>query len=68
MVATNDCHYLKQEDAKAHEVLLCIQTQNTINDKYRMSFETDQLYLKSPRGNGPELSNGPPRPWTSRPR
>ena len=48
VAATNDCHYLRQEDAKAHEVLLCIQTQNTIHDKSRMSFETDQLYLKSP--------------------
>jgi DNA polymerase-3 subunit alpha len=48
LVATNDCHYLKREDARAHEVLLCIQTQNTINDKSHMSFESDQLYLKSP--------------------
>ncbi len=49
VVATNDCHYLRQEDAKAHEVLLCIQTQSTLNDKSRMSFESDQLYLKSPQ-------------------
>ena len=48
VAATNDCHYLKSSDAKAHEVLLCIQTQSTIHDKGRMSFETDQLYLKSP--------------------
>jgi DNA polymerase-3 subunit alpha len=48
VVATNDCHYLRREDAKAHEVLLCIQTQSTINDKSHMSFESDQLYLKSP--------------------
>jgi len=48
VVATNDCHYLKRLDAKAHEVLLCIQTQATINDKKHMSFNTDQLYLKSP--------------------
>ncbi|HPI92927.1 MAG TPA: DNA polymerase III subunit alpha [Deltaproteobacteria bacterium] len=48
VVATNDCHYLKPEDAKAHEVLLCIQTQNTIHDKGRMTFESDQLYLKGP--------------------
>jgi len=48
-VATNDCHYLLQSDAKAHEALLCIQTQTTLHDKGRMSFETDQLYLKSPQ-------------------
>jgi DNA polymerase-3 subunit alpha len=49
VVATNDCHYLRKADAKAHEALLCIQTQSTIHDKSRMTFETDQLYLKSPR-------------------
>ncbi|HHO77013.1 MAG TPA: DNA polymerase III subunit alpha [Deltaproteobacteria bacterium] len=48
LVATNDCHYLRKEDAKAHEALLCIQTQSMIHDKDRMTFETDQLYLKSP--------------------
>ncbi|MCD6570932.1 MAG: DNA polymerase III subunit alpha [Deltaproteobacteria bacterium] len=48
IVATNDCHYLNPSDARAHEVLLCIQTQSTINDKNHMSFNTDQLYLKSP--------------------
>ncbi len=49
VVATNDCHYLLRSDAKAHEALLCIQTQTTMHDKGRMSFETDQLYLKSPQ-------------------
>ncbi|HOI07743.1 MAG TPA: DNA polymerase III subunit alpha [Deltaproteobacteria bacterium] len=48
VVATNDCHYLLKGDAKAHEALLCIQTQTMIHDKDRMSFETDELYLKSP--------------------
>ena len=37
IVATNDCHYLKKEDAFAHEVLLCIQTQTHIEDKDRLS-------------------------------
>jgi DNA polymerase-3 subunit alpha len=49
LVATNDCHYLMPGDAKAHEVLLCIQTQKTIHDKNRFQFETDQLYFKSPQ-------------------
>jgi len=49
VVATNDCHYLRKEHAKAHEALLCIQTQSMIHDKGRMTFETDQLYLKSPQ-------------------
>ena len=48
LVATNDVHYLEKKDAKAHEVLLCIQTGKTIDDEDRMSFPTDEFYLKSP--------------------
>ncbi|HPP34987.1 MAG TPA: PHP domain-containing protein, partial [Clostridiales bacterium] len=48
LVATNDAHYLRREDAKAHEVLLCIQTGKKITDEDRMRFDSDQLYLKSP--------------------
>jgi len=47
MVATNDCHYLSNGDAKAHEILLCIQTGNTINSQNRFKFDSDQLYFKS---------------------
>jgi DNA polymerase-3 subunit alpha len=47
LVATNDCHYLRPEDAKAHDVLLCIQTGKTVNSPGRMQFRTDQLYFKS---------------------
>ncbi|SHJ25667.1 DNA polymerase III, alpha subunit [Desulfatibacillum alkenivorans DSM 16219] len=49
LVGTNDCHYLRAKDAKAHEVLLCIQTNKTIHDTNRFKFRTDQLYLKSPQ-------------------
>ncbi len=48
LVATNDCHYLKPEDARAHDVLLCIQTGRTVNASGRMKFHTDQLYFKTP--------------------
>ncbi|OPZ65308.1 MAG: DNA polymerase III subunit alpha [Firmicutes bacterium ADurb.Bin506] len=48
LVATNDAHYLRREDARAHDVLLCIQTASTIDDPGRMRFPTDQFYLKSP--------------------
>jgi DNA polymerase-3 subunit alpha len=48
LVATNDCHYLFAEDAKAHDVLLCVQTGKTVNDPNRMRFSTNQIYLKSP--------------------
>ncbi|MBO4300035.1 MAG: DNA polymerase III subunit alpha [Desulfovibrio sp.] len=47
LVATNDCHYLNREDAEAHEVLLCIQTQTTMDDPKRMKFNTDELFFKS---------------------
>src|SRR5438552_622739 len=46
VVGTNDCHYLRPEDAAAHEVLLCIQTGKTFSDEHRWKFETDQLYVK----------------------
>jgi len=48
LVATNDCHYLHREDAKAHEVLLCIQTGKTLADETRWRFDTDELYVKTP--------------------
>jgi len=47
-VATNDCHYLHREDAKAHEVLLCIQTGKVLSDESRWRFDTDELYVKTP--------------------
>lgn len=46
LVATNDCHYLAREDARVHEVLLCLQTGKTISDPGRMRFESDGFYLK----------------------
>ena len=48
LAATNDCHYLNREDARAHEVLLCIQTGKTMNDVSRMRFSADEFYFKSP--------------------
>ena len=48
LVATNDAHYLKKEDAYNHEVLLCIQTGKRMTDTDRMRFETNDFYIKSP--------------------
>ncbi len=48
IAATNDCHYLKREDSKAHDVLLCIQTGKTLKDSDRMKFSSDAFYFKSP--------------------
>ena len=47
LVVTNDCHYLKKEDAHAQEVLMCIQTGKTLEDEQRMRMETQELYVKS---------------------
>ncbi len=47
LVATNDSHYLNQDDKRAHEVLLCIQTGKTMEDTDRFSYESDQLYFRS---------------------
>lgn len=59
LVATNDCHYLNKDDAYAHEVLLCIQTQTTINDPGHMRFETEEFYYKSPQIMEKEFSGQP---------
>jgi DNA polymerase III subunit alpha len=48
LVATNDCHYLRHDDARAQDVLLCIQTGKTVGDAHRMRFATDQFYYKTP--------------------
>jgi DNA polymerase III subunit alpha len=47
LVATNDSHYLLQNDAPAHDVLLCIGTGKTVQDTSRMKFYSDQFYVKS---------------------
>ncbi len=47
-VATNDIHYMNAEDARAHDVLLCINTGKTLEDTQRMRFQTDQFYFRTP--------------------
>ncbi|WP_294466121.1 DNA polymerase III subunit alpha [uncultured Ruminococcus sp.] len=47
IVATNDSHYIEKEDSKIHNILLCIQTNRTINDNDRMEFQTNEFYLKT---------------------
>jgi DNA polymerase-3 subunit alpha len=48
-VATNDLHYTHPEDARAHEVLLCVQSGKTMSDPNRFKFDAQDFYLKSPR-------------------
>ena len=48
LLATNDLHYTKHEDAGAHEALLCVQSGSTIADPKRFKFDNDEFYLKTP--------------------
>ncbi len=48
VAATNDIHYLKKEDARYQDVLMCIQMEKTVDDPDRMRFETEEFYIKSP--------------------
>jgi DNA polymerase-3 subunit alpha len=49
LVATGDVHYLKHEDARAHEALLCIQSGDSLKNPSRWKFDTDHFYFKSPQ-------------------
>jgi len=47
LAATNDCHYLKQDDAEAQDILLCISTAARIDDENRMKMSCNEFYVKS---------------------
>jgi DNA polymerase-3 subunit alpha len=47
LVATNDVHYPNKGDARAHDALLCIQTQTFLSNQNRLKFSTDEFYFKS---------------------
>jgi DNA polymerase-3 subunit alpha len=59
LVGTNDCHYLKKEDSRPHELMLCLQTGKTLSDPARMKFDTDQLYVKSTEEITPAFAEFP---------
>ena len=48
VVATNDCHYLRKEDASPHDVLMCIGTGKSVHDTHRMRYEQEEFYVKTP--------------------
>jgi DNA polymerase-3 subunit alpha len=48
LVATGDVHYLRHEDARAHEALLCIQSGDSLRNPNHWKFDTDQFYFKTP--------------------
>ncbi len=49
LVATNDSHYTRRDDAEAHDILLCLQTGTIVSDPKRMRFHNDEFYLKGPQ-------------------
>lgn len=59
LVATNDVHYLNKEDAKAHDILLCIQTVKVVTDEDRMKFPSDEFYFKTTEEMEQNFSNIP---------
>jgi DNA polymerase-3 subunit alpha len=48
LVATNDCHYLDKGDARAHEILMCVQQKKTIHDEKRLHHRNDAFFVKTP--------------------
>src|ERR1700733_6922380 len=66
LVATNASHYLRREDARAHEILMCIQTGKTMSDPNRMHWDRPDFYLKSRdemMALFGELEDAVNRPW-----
>ncbi len=66
LVATNDSHYLRKEDARAHEILMCIQTGKTMSDPNRMHWDHPDFYLKTRdemMALFGELEDAVNRPW-----
>jgi DNA polymerase-3 subunit alpha len=59
LAGTNDCHYLKKEDSRPHDLMLCLQTGKTISDPNRMKFDTDELYVKSTAEIAPAFAEFP---------
>src|SRR5215471_1045105 len=48
VIATNDCHYLNQTDARAHEILMCVQQKRTLQDEKRLHHRNDAFFVKTP--------------------
>jgi DNA polymerase III subunit alpha len=59
LVATGDVHYLRHEDARAHEALLCIQSGDSLQNPNRWRFDTDQFYFKSPEEMAADFAGYP---------
>ena len=62
LVVTNDSHYLRHDDARAHEIMLCIQTGKTMSDPNRMRFEKDAFYRQVARRDDGAVRRSGTRP------
>ena len=62
LVATNDSHYLRKDDARAHEIMLCIQTGKTMSDPNRMRFDQPAFYIARRNDVAVRRSRGFARP------
>ena len=47
LIATNDSHYIEDQDSRAHEILLCVQTADSMNNPKRFKFDTQEFYIKT---------------------
>jgi DNA polymerase-3 subunit alpha len=59
MLATNDSHYLCEDDAHSHDVLVCVQTGKTVNDTNRLKFHGNQFFVKSAEEMGQVFNDAP---------
>lgn len=59
LVATNDVHFIRREDARAQDILMCVQMGKRYHDPERMRFNTDQVYLRSPEEMGKLFASCP---------
>jgi DNA polymerase III subunit alpha len=59
LVATGDVHYLRHEDARAHEALLCIQSGDSLANPNHWRFDTDQFYFKTPAEMAQDFADYP---------
>ena len=66
LVVTNDCHYIHKEDSKMHQVLLCIQTNHTLEDDNNLEFGSDEFLFSKTEEEMRSLFPQCPRPATTR--
>jgi DNA polymerase-3 subunit alpha len=59
LICTNDVHYLNADDARAHDVLLCVQTGKTVQDEDRLRYGSNEFYLKTPQEMAQRFSDHP---------